>query len=163
MPSRTLPQPSHPKANRSPKMNQRLGGAFAAILALAISATAVAEVRLSSGPVAKKSGDKTTISFAVSEAADVEVAVLDADGNVVRHLAAGVLGAKNPPPEPLKEGLSQSIEWDGRDDSGKPVPAGQFKVRVRAGMTPTFGRIIVIRAAEARCARGSHRSMGNVQ
>ena len=33
-----------------------------------------------------------TISFAVSKATDVEVAVLDAAGKVVRHLAAGMLG-----------------------------------------------------------------------
>jgi len=47
---------------------------------------------------------------------------------VVRHLVAGVLG-RNPPP-PSKPGLAQSIEWDGKDDDGKPAGGGPFKVRV---------------------------------
>jgi DNA-binding beta-propeller fold protein YncE len=93
-------------------------------------------------PAAAKDGDKTKISFAVSAATDVEVAVLDAQGKAVRHLAAGVLGGKNPPPAPLQPGLAQSLEWDGRDDRGKPASGGPFQVRVRAGMSVKFGKII---------------------
>ncbi|MEO2032739.1 MAG: hypothetical protein ABGZ35_11705, partial [Planctomycetaceae bacterium] len=73
---------------------------------------------------------------------DVEVAILDAKANVVRHLAAGVLGGKNPPPPPLKTGLIQEIPWDGNDDLGKPAVGGPFQVRVRAGMKVRFGRMI---------------------
>ena len=82
------------------------------------------------------------ISFTLSAPADVEVAVLDAQGKAVRHLAAGVLGAKNPPPEPLKAGLAQTLEWDLRDDFGKPAAGGPFKVQVRAGMSVRFGKIM---------------------
>jgi len=73
---------------------------------------------------------------------DVEVAILDARGNVVRHLAAGVLGGESPPPSPLKAGLSQSLEWDGKDDFGSPVgdPAA-LTVRVRAGMGVLLERV----------------------
>jgi hypothetical protein len=106
------------------------------------SAASAGEVAFTTKPATAKAGDKTTISFTVSAPTDVEVAVLAADGKVVRHLAAGVLGAKNPPPEPLKTGLSQSLEWDGKDDLGKPAAGGPFKVQVRAGMGVKFGRLI---------------------
>jgi hypothetical protein len=109
--------------------------------------TAVAgEASFSAKPIASKDGDKTKITFTVSAPTDVEVAVLDSAGKVVRHLAAGVLGGKNPPPEPLKPGLAQTLEWDGKDDAGNPPPSTvhppPFRVRVRAGMSVKFGRII---------------------
>jgi hypothetical protein len=103
---------------------------------------AAGEVSFATKPAAAKDGDKIKIAFAVSAPADVEVAVLGAEGKVVRHLAAGVLGGEKAPPEPLKAGLSQSLEWDGRDDLGKPALGGPFKVRVRAGTGVKFGRFI---------------------
>jgi hypothetical protein len=93
-------------------------------------------------PSARRVSGNTRIEFAMDRGCDVEVAILDAKGKVVRHLAAGVLGAKNPPPDPLKVGLAQSLQWGGKDDSGKPVAGGPFKVRVRAGMGVKFGRLI---------------------
>jgi sugar lactone lactonase YvrE len=109
-------------------------------LLLAPSASA-GEASFSTKPSATKAGDVVKITFTISAPTDVEVAVLAADGKVVRHLAAGVLGAKNPPPEPLKPGLSQALEWDGKDDFGKPA-AGTAKIRVRAGTGVKFGRFI---------------------
>ncbi len=100
------------------------------------------EVSFSTKPAVAKAGDGAKISFAVSASTDVEIAVLDAQGKVVRHLAAGVLGGKNPPPEPLKAGLAQSLEWDGKDDFGKAAAGGPFKVRVRAGTGVKFGSFI---------------------
>ena len=76
------------------------------------------------------------IRFEVSRAVDVEVAVLDVKGSVVRHLAAGLLGPHAP--EPLeKDRLKQDLRWDGKDDAGRAVPAdgGPFRVRVRIGAT----------------------------
>jgi hypothetical protein len=111
-----------------------------------------APVTFSVKPAVKKDGVNATINFTVSAPIDVEVAILDAKGVVVRHLAAGVIGSTNLPPAPLTPGLSQSITWDGRDDygeqvSGFRVQAGTpsspnpepralppFSVRVRAGM-----------------------------
>ncbi|HOX05525.1 MAG TPA: hypothetical protein PK280_03905 [Planctomycetota bacterium] len=88
-------------------------------------------------PVAAKAGEKTTVTFAVDRETDVAVYVEDAAGKVVRHLAAGVLG-KNPP-EPLKaNSLEQSVEWDGRDDDGKPAAGGPFKFRVGAGLKASY-------------------------
>jgi hypothetical protein len=101
-----------------------------------------ADAKFVTPPSASKSSEGATISFAVAERTDVEVAVLNGNGDVVRHLAAGVLGGEKPPPEPLKAGLSQSIVWDGKDDFGKTAPGGAFKARVRAGMNVKFGRFI---------------------
>ncbi len=88
-------------------------------------------------------GKGVKIAFEVSTPTDVEVAVLGADGKVVRHLAAGVLGGKNPPPEPLKAGFAQEILWDGKDDFGKPAAGGPFKgVVACCGMGIKLGRFI---------------------
>ena len=100
------------------------------------------DVAFTRRPAVVQRAGKTAVTFAVSAPTDVEVAVVDKDGNVVRHLAAGVLGASRDPPEPLDASLSQSVVWDGKDDLGKPVTRGPLKVRVRAGMTMKFGRFI---------------------
>src|SRR6185503_7986358 len=113
------------------------------ILALALLGAAPSgDVGFAQPPSAARKGDRTLVSFALDKNADVEVAVLNADGDVVRHLAAGVLGGKNPPPAPLRAGLSQAIEWDGADDFGKPAKGGPFTVRVRAGMGVALSRFV---------------------
>jgi len=114
------------------------------LLALAaVCAPACAgEVKFAKKPRARKSRGKVTVTFAVSKGTDVEVAVLNAKGEVVRHLAAGVLGAKKAPPKPLAAGLSQTIAWDMKDDFGKPAEGGPFKVRVRAGTGVKFEKFI---------------------
>ena len=99
-------------------------------------------VEFSAKPTLTKIDGKPTVAFAVSLPSDVEVAVLDAAGDVVRHLAAGVLGGANPPPAPLRSGLSQSIAWDDKDDLGKPAQNGPFRIRVRAGTSARLGGII---------------------
>ncbi|MCX7804443.1 MAG: hypothetical protein N3A38_04550 [Planctomycetota bacterium] len=104
---------------------------------MACVVTAAGEVSFARRPAVAKDGEKIRISFAVSAPTDVEVAVVDKDGNVANHLAAGVLGGPNPPPEPLKPGLEQELVWDGKDDDGKPV-AGPVRILVRAGMKPEF-------------------------
>ncbi|HUT33133.1 MAG TPA: hypothetical protein VNE39_06630 [Planctomycetota bacterium] len=118
---------------------------IAAVALLGVLGQAPAgQVEFATRPTAKAAGDKVEVAFAVSAPTDVEVAILDAKGNVVRHLAAGVLGGKKPPPEPLRAGLSQSLAWDRKDDFGKAVAAdaGPFTARVRAGMGVKFGRLV---------------------
>ncbi len=73
------------------------------------------------------------VAFTVSKNTDVEVAIVNAKGEVVRHLAAGVLGA-NPPPPLKAKSKAQVIPWDGKDDYQQPAKGGPFKARVRAGM-----------------------------
>src|SRR5262245_43750021 len=93
-------------------------------------------------PRVSREKNKLKTDFAVSRATDVAISIEDATGKTVRHLAAGVLG-KNAP-EPLRSGsLTQSLEWDGKDDFGKPAAGGPFKVRVKLGMKPEFDRFLM--------------------
>ncbi len=98
--------------------------------------------RFASPPAVSGKGEAITVTFAVNEATDVEVSILNAQGKVVRHLAAGVLGRKTPPPAPLKSGLNQSLVWNGKDDYGEAAKGGPFQVRVRAGMGVKLDRIV---------------------
>ncbi|MFC1479467.1 hypothetical protein ACFL6F_02620, partial [Planctomycetota bacterium] len=97
---------------------------------------APAPVTFTKKPTAKREGDKVKIEFKVSSETDVAVYILGKDNNIIRHLAAGVLG-KNPPPPLKANSLSQSIEWDRKDDDGKKV-AGNVKVRVAAGLKADY-------------------------
>jgi DNA-binding beta-propeller fold protein YncE len=98
--------------------------------------------RFTRSPTAAKSGDKVKIDFTVDRSTDVAVFVEDSHGKVVRHLVAGVLG-KNPP-EPLRpDSLAQSLEWDGKDDFGKPAVGGPFKVHVGLGLRAEFGSFLM--------------------
>jgi hypothetical protein len=94
-------------------------------------------------PSVVRTGHRTKIDFAVSRPTDVAVSVLDANGLCVRHIVAGVLGGENPPPEPLKAGLVQSLEWDGKDDYGAVAAGGPFSVRVALGLKPEFGGFLL--------------------
>jgi len=77
-------------------------------------------VEFKAKPTAKADGDKVRIEFEVNKATDVAVEIQDANGKVVRHLAAGLLGANAP--EPLaRDSLRQSLVWDRKDDDGKLV------------------------------------------
>jgi hypothetical protein len=93
-------------------------------------------------PTAVKSGDKVKIDFAVDRNTDVAVYIEDGQGKVVRHLAAGVLG-KNPPEPLVPNALAQSLEWDGKDNFGKPAAGGPFKVRIRLGMKPELDSFLM--------------------
>lgn len=108
---------------------------IALLLAVAARPGLAADVAFIAKPAASKEAEKTKISFAVSAPTDVEVAILDAEGKVVRHLVAGVLGTNAP--APLKpNSLEQAVEWDGKDDAGKPAVGGSFRARVHAGLKP---------------------------
>jgi hypothetical protein len=113
-----------------------------AVLLLAGTAGAVEVPGFARKPVAVREGATTRIEFAADRAADVAVTVEDAAGKVVRHLVAGVLG-KNPP-EPLRpDSLKQSLAWDGKDDFGRPVAGGPFRVRVGLGLRAEFDRFLM--------------------
>ena len=63
------------------------------VLALAATAAAAGEAAFAAAPTVAKTSEGATIAFALAKPGDVEVAVLNAKGAVVRHLAAGVLGS----------------------------------------------------------------------
>jgi len=109
----------------------------------AAAALAAGEVTFTAGPDVSRFGEGARVTFTVSAPTDVEVAVLDANGGVVRHLAAGVLGGENPPPAPLTRKLSQSLDWDGKDDAGRAAIGGPLRVRVSAGLRPRFDRFLL--------------------
>jgi hypothetical protein len=110
------------------------------LLAWSVSA---AGVSFDAKPTAVREGGNIRIRFTVAAPTDVEVAVLDAGDKIVCHLAAGVLGGTNAPPQPLKLGLAQELAWDGKDDAGKPAAGGPFRVRVRLGMKPEFDSFLL--------------------
>jgi sugar lactone lactonase YvrE len=113
------------------------------VICIPLSAFAAAEAApFKSKPEIKALPIGAKITFELSKPADVEIAVLDAQGRVIRHLAAGVLGGELAPPEPLEKGLQQSIKWDGRDDAGKSADKGPFTVRIRTGLQSKLGGII---------------------
>ncbi|MBA4187403.1 MAG: hypothetical protein C0467_05220 [Planctomycetaceae bacterium] len=83
------------------------------------------------------------VTFEIDTLSDVEVAIVDpTKSKVIRHLAAGVLGPKAPPPL-VPGSRSQKIEWDGKDDDRTPVPRPEsLAVRVRVGMSVTLDQIV---------------------
>jgi flagellar hook assembly protein FlgD len=121
-------------------MSTRIFFIFSALLPIWIQGATFTQ-----GPEASLQGGKITVAFTVSAATDVEVAIVDTPGIIVRHLAAGVLGGTYNPPEPLVPGLSQTIEWDGKDDYGNWAVNGPYRVRVRLGVTVEYKRSLSTR------------------
>ena len=76
----------------------------------------------------------TSIRYSLGEAAEVSVAVFDAAGRRVRHLPSGVQPAGD-----------HAVVWDGRDDTGAPLPSGVYFCRVRAGGETRGGRLVLLR------------------
>lgn len=100
-----------------------------------------APVDFKSKPTVKTRDKQVEISFEASTKTDVEVAILDGSGQIVRHLAAGLLGGNAP--APLKpDVLAQELAWDFKDDFGRKVPAGQYSARVSLGLKPQFDRML---------------------
>jgi hypothetical protein len=97
------------------------------------------KVRFTSKPAAQRVAGKVKIRFTVSAPTDVAVYIEDARGEVIRHLVAGVLGPRAP--APLKPGLSQELEWDGKANYGKPAAGGPFKVRVGLGLGARYDKV----------------------
>jgi len=114
----------------------------AALLSGAGAEEQAAAPRFTSKPTATKGGDGVKIEFAVSRETDVAVCIERAKGEIVRHLVAGVLG-KNPPPPLKANSLSQTLEWDGKDDDGRPTGDGPFRLRVKLGMKPAMDSFLL--------------------
>ncbi|MCX7591262.1 MAG: hypothetical protein N2255_06495, partial [Kiritimatiellae bacterium] len=83
-------------------------------------------------PVATREGDRVRVRFALTGKTDAEVSILNAQGRIVRRLAAGLVGEN--PPVPFRRGLEQEIVWDGRDDAGKRAEGEPFRVRIALGL-----------------------------
>ena len=93
-------------------------------------------------PTITRDGDKVTITFASKAFCDATVAIEDADGKIVRHLASGVLGVNAPEPF-TKDALRQTIVWDSKDDQGEYLKKGATLVaRVSLGAKPSFEKTL---------------------
>jgi hypothetical protein len=98
---------------------------------ISLVGAALAEATFTKAPTATPTPDGVRIEFAASVPTDAIVEVRDAQGQVVRHLAAARLGA-----------APFSCLWDRRDDAGTPVPPGRYTVHVRLGLAPVFDRTL---------------------
>ena len=92
-------------------------------------------------PTVAKQGERYLIRFASKAACDATVAIVDEDGNVVRHLASGVLGENAP--WPFEQALlEQALAWDGRSDDGEPVDTSQCRVKVDLGLKAKLAGVL---------------------
>lgn len=97
-------------------------------------------------PQASPKNGGAEIAFATQQETDVLVRIVDAQGRVVRHLAAGMLGAN--PPKPLQSGLDQRVFFDFKDDQGKPLNSGSYRAEVLLGLAPKLERTIPFKSIE---------------
>lgn len=117
------------------------GLGIAAFTDATLAADDKAPIHFTVPPKIEKAGLQWSIAFTSSAPTDVEVAILDGQGKVVRHIAAGVLGDNAP--LPLQKGsLKQILIWDGKDELGQPAKGVPFSVRVGLGLKPVFGGFI---------------------
>jgi FlgD Ig-like domain len=72
------------------------------------------------GKVVSSTGRRVPIDFRVRKADDLSVAIVDGGDHVVRALV---------PSHHVRPG-PQQFHWNGRDDSGSPVPDGTYRPRV---------------------------------
>ena len=75
-----------------------------------------------------------TFGVVLPEAAEVEVAILDVSGRVVRTLSPGTLPAGH-----------RQVAWDGRDRSGAVVPAGLYFASFRTARGSAVSRVMRMR------------------
>jgi len=89
-------------------------------------------------PIVAREGDKVTVTFVSKAFCDATVAIEDAQGKIVRHLASGVLGDNAPSPF-QKKTLKQTVVWDGKNDKGEYVDDKEnCTIRVSLGLKPQF-------------------------
>lgn len=93
-------------------------------------------------PTVTRQADAVAIAFEAKDFCDATVAIENADGKIIRHLACGVLGDKAP--APFKKGsLKQELVWDGKDDAGRYIDTQRdCVVRVSLGLKPRFERTL---------------------
>ena len=72
-------------------------------------------------PYASDPNDHTAVSFTISEPCDVQAQVKDSEGLVIRQFTLSS----------LPEGRA-NVVWDGRNDAGSLVPAGQYTIGITA-------------------------------
>jgi len=74
-----------------------------------------------------------TVSYALKQGAPVTCRVYDASGRVIRDLVSAYQPA-----------AGQSVTWDRKDQSGRPVTAGVYFVRVQAGSSADQIKLVIV-------------------
>jgi flagellar hook assembly protein FlgD len=80
-------------------------------------------------------GRTTGIRFELSQSSRVILRVFDVGGRAVRQLVNG---------EPQNAGPHR-IQWDGRDDGGRELAGGIYRLRLEAGGPARVGSIVLLR------------------
>jgi len=78
--------------------------------------------------------NKTSISFGLARKGEVNIAIYDVTGRLVRTLVNGV-----------KESGNYTVEWDGRDNSGRSLASGAYFVRMKTKDFNSIKRVLVLR------------------
>ena len=78
--------------------------------------------------------DSSTLNYALPTAQSARLVIYDATGRAVRTLARGMAAAGY-----------HSVEWNGRDESGRTVPAGVYFARLQTGGRCLTQRLLRIR------------------
>jgi endonuclease I len=78
---------------------------------------------------------RVELAFELPEPGRVTLAIHDVSGRVVRALAR----------DQERSAGTQRLTWDGRDDAGRPLPAGLYFARLEAGRLRATHRLVVIR------------------
>ncbi len=77
--------------------------------------------------------DKTSLSFSLPEKSHVSIAIYDIHGSFISRPVANLFDAG-----------SNSVSWDGKDNSGKRVPSGVYISKLTTGHQSTSTRLIVL-------------------
>jgi hypothetical protein len=77
-------------------------------------------------------GDRIYLSIKSPQQQSVDLSVLGPNGMLIRRLYEGE----------WQPGVHQ-IDWDGRDESGKPVPPGRYSVVLKAGGKTMSDRLLI--------------------
>lgn len=77
---------------------------------------------------------ETRLRFRLAHSGTARIVVISAAGRQVRHLGERSYSAGH-----------SMVEWDGRDDQGRPVPSGVYFVRLLTGQRESTRRVLVAR------------------
>jgi len=76
---------------------------------------------------------KTDLRFSLDRTGEMELAVVDVAGRVVRRLDRG-----------SREAGDHRVTWDGRDDAGRPLPAGVYFARLEANGVTQARKVVLL-------------------
>jgi len=98
-------------------------------------------LKFNSSPQVKSTNESVTVSFELSQPADVLVSVLDKNDKVIKVLGHGLLGPRAPIPF-VKNSLKQTLTWNYMNAAGEKVSKGAYRIEVASGLMPSVKRVI---------------------